>query len=130
MARKRSLSSVLAEPADVPDTVHPVPEQPTGPAPAGTGDPGPSIEHRRPVRSTLDLPREQHEAFVARAAGARDVVGRKVLGQHVLRALVARYLADDALAAAVAEDLRREHARAAGLAAPFGAGHGVSSAGQ
>lgn len=59
-----------------------------------------------PVRITTDLPPVDHRELVRWCANAAAELGRpRVHGQEVVRALVARLLADPTLAAAVLDDL-------------------------
>lgn len=59
----------------------------------------------QPIRSTMDLPPDEHAEFLKGAVDASTVTGQSVRGQNVLRALVRRWLADPELQRAIIDDL-------------------------
>lgn len=59
------------------------------------------------VRSTMDLPHDQHMRFKQWALDAEAKVGRAVPPQQVLRALVARLLTSRQLTEDIVADLRK-----------------------
>lgn len=107
MARTRDLSKIVQEtaPEPTPPPATPPPTRPTQPIAEVTPKPKPALEAERTTRSTLDLPVSQHRALQRYALEVSDRAGRSVRGQHVLRTLVARLLADEDLAEQVARDL-------------------------
>lgn len=112
MARTRDLSKIVQETAPntttAPTSPKPAPttpERPAQPIAESPPKPRPGSESERTTRSTLDLPASQHRALQRYALEVSDRAGRSVRGQHVLRTLVARLLADDDLAEQVARDL-------------------------
>lgn len=63
---------------------------------------------RPPVRTTVDLPHEDHRAFLKWCADAADELGRpRVHGQEVMRVLVRRLMADERLARQITGDLKK-----------------------
>lgn len=59
----------------------------------------------QPIRSTMDLPPDEHAEFLKFAVDASTATGLSVRGQNVLRALVRRVLTDRELAGQIIRDL-------------------------
>lgn len=93
-SKRRNLSDVLAQTA-------PEAEQPAAPPPP----PAPMGRKLQPVRSTMDLPPDEHAEFLRWAVDASQTIGRSVQGQNVLRAMVRRLLVDEEFAAKIRQDL-------------------------
>lgn len=97
--KRRSLEEVLAQtaPDPQPATPPPAPKPPAEHAPMG--------RRPQPVRSTMDLPPDEHAAFLKWAVDATEAIGRPVRGQNVLRAMVRRLLRDEEWSAVIRQDL-------------------------